>query len=116
MLHRTERTLENIPVGTLGMIPIDGCQELGNKVNDYLVKWRKEAISKTKDDVVFHDYQKETYIIDAKVPRFGSGEAKGIINESVRGKDIYPVSYTHLDVYKRQILSSCEFFILCFSS
>lgn len=89
MLHRTERTLENIPVGTLGMIPIDGCQELGNKVNDYLVKWRKEAVAKTKDDVVFHDYQKETYIIDAKVPRFGSGEAKGIINESVRGKDIY---------------------------
>ncbi len=89
MLHRTERTLENIPVGSLGMIPIDGCQELGDKVNDYLVKWRKESISKTKDDVIFHDYQKETYIIDAKVPRFGSGEAKGIINESVRGKDIY---------------------------
>ena len=89
MLHRTERTLENIPVGSLGMIPIDDCQELGDKVNDYLVKWRKESISKTKDDVVFHDYQKETYIIDAKVPRFGSGEAKGIINESVRGKDIY---------------------------
>lgn len=89
MLHRTERTLENIPVGSLGMIPIDGCQELGVKVNDYLVKWRKEAVAKTKDDVVFHDYQKETYIIDAKVPRFGSGEAKGIINESVRGKDIY---------------------------
>ena len=89
MLHRTERTLENIPVGSLGMIPIDGCQELGGKVNDYLVKWRKEAVAKTKDDVVFHDYQKETYIIDAKVPRFGSGEAKGIINESVRGKDIY---------------------------
>ena len=89
MLHRTERTLENIPVGSLGMIPIDGCQELGGKVNDYLVKWRKEAVAKTKDDVVFDDYQKETYIIDAKVPRFGSGEAKGIINESVRGKDIY---------------------------
>ena len=89
MLHRTERTLENIPVGSLGMIPIDGCQELGGKVNDYLVKWRKQAVAKTKDDVVFHDYQKETYIIDAKVPRFGSGEAKGIINESVRGKDIY---------------------------
>ena len=46
MLHRTERTLENIPVGSLGMIPIDGCQELGGKVNDYLVKWRK-AVSYT---------------------------------------------------------------------
>lgn len=89
MLHRTERTLENMPVGSLGMIPLDGCQELGKKVNEYLVKWRKEDTNKVKDDVVFHDYQKETYIVDAKVPRFGSGEAKGIITESVRGKDLY---------------------------
>ena len=89
MLHRTERTLENIPVGPLGFIPVDGCQELGQKVNDYLVKWRKETAANTKDDVVFRDYLKDSYIIDAKVPRFGSGEAKGIINESVRGKDMY---------------------------
>jgi len=89
MLHRTERTLENIPVGPLGFIPIDGCQELGAKVNDYLVKWRKETASDTENDVVFDGYIKDSYIVDAKVPRFGSGEAKGIINESVRGKDIY---------------------------
>ena len=89
MLHRTERTLENIPVGELGFIPINGCQELGNKVNNYLVKWRKESNLAQKDDAVFKDYQKDTYIINADVPRFGSGEAKGIIKESVRGKDIY---------------------------
>ncbi len=89
MLHRTERTLENMPVGPLGFIPIDGCQELGAKVNDYLVKWRKENSDKIQDDVVFSDYLKDSYIIDAKVPRFGSGEAKGVINESVRGKDVY---------------------------
>ena len=89
MLHRTERTLENIPVGPLGFIPIDGCQELGAKVNDYLVKWRKETASDTENDVVFDGYIKDSYIVDAKVPRFGSGEAKGIINESVRGKDVY---------------------------
>ena len=41
MLHRTERTLENIPVGSLGLIPVVGCEELGGKVNDYLVKSRK---------------------------------------------------------------------------
>ena len=86
MLHRTERTLENIPVGPLGFIPINGCQELGKKVDDYLVQWRKEA---DENDVVFQDYVKDSYIVDAKVPRFGSGEAKGIINESVRGKDLY---------------------------
>ena len=89
MLHRTERTLENIPVGALGLIPVAGCEELGSKVNDYLVKWRKESAIEHKDDIAFSGYEKDTYIINTKVPRFGSGEAKGIINESVRGKDLY---------------------------
>lgn len=89
MLHRTERTLENLPVGPLGFIPIDGCQELGKKVDEYLVTWRKENAEDFADDAVFIDYAKDSYILDARVPRFGSGEAKGIINESVRGKDIY---------------------------
>ena len=68
MLHRKERNLENIPVGALGIIAVDGCQELGNKVNDYLVKWRKESISKTKDDFVFQDYQKKTFT--SSMPKF----------------------------------------------
>ena len=89
MSHRTERTLENMPVGPLGFIPIVGCEELGKKVDDYLVKWRKENAENLKDDAVFIDYLKDSYIVDAKVPRFGSGEAKGIINESIRGKDVY---------------------------
>ena len=89
MLHRTERTLENLPVGPLGFIPIEGCQELGKKVDEYLVKWRKELAAEVEGDAVFVDYTKDSFIVDAKVPRFGSGEAKGIINESVRGKDVY---------------------------
>ena len=89
MSHRTERTFENIPVGPVGFIPIIGCQELGKKVDDYLVKWRKESDSVLKDNSAFPEYSKESFIVDAKVPRFGSGEAKGIINESVRGKDIF---------------------------
>ena len=89
MLHRTERTLENMPVGPLGFIPITGCEELGKKVDNYLVQWRKEVTESLKDDAVFIDYAKDSYIVDAKVPRFGSGEAKGIINESIRGKDVY---------------------------
>lgn len=86
-MQRTK--LENIPVGPLGFIPIIGCQELGKKVDDYLVKWRKETAENTENDIVFQDYSKDSFIVDAKVPRFGSGEAKGIINESVRGKDIF---------------------------
>ena len=89
MLHRSERILDNIPVGSLGIIAVDGCEEMGNKVNDYLVKWRKEETPFQKDNLVFNGYEKPNYLINAKVPRFGSGEAKGIINESVRGKDLY---------------------------
>ncbi len=89
MLRRNERILDNIPVGALGIIALDGCQEMGNRVNDYLVKWRKEDGHVHKDDVVFSGYERDNYLIDARVPRFGSGEAKGIIGESVRGKDLY---------------------------
>ena len=89
MLRRTERTLENLPVGPLGFIPITGCEELGKNVDDYLVKWRKESSDTNSEDAVFAEYSKDSFIVDAKVPRFGSGEAKGIINESVRGKDVY---------------------------
>ena len=89
MLRRNDRNLDNIPVGALGIIALDGCKEMGGKVNNYLVKWRKEDGHAHKDDIVFHGYERDTFLIDAKVPRFGSGEAKGIINDSVRGMDIY---------------------------
>lgn len=89
MLRRNERILDNIPIGALGIIALDGCQEMGNKVNDYLVKWRREDGHIHKNDVVFNGYERDTYLINAKVPRFGSGEAKGILGESVRGKDLY---------------------------
>ena len=89
MLRRNDRNLDNIPVGALGIIALDGCKEMGDKVNNYLVKWRKEDGHVHKDDIVFHGYERDTFLIDAKAPRFGSGEAKGIINDSVRGMDIY---------------------------
>ena len=89
MMRRSERILENIPVGALGLIPVTGCEELGAKVNDYLVQWRKESSHQYQDDVAFTGYLRDDYIIGAKVPRFGSGEAKGIITDSVRGKDLY---------------------------
>lgn len=89
MLRRNERVLDNIPVGALGIIALDGCQEMGKRVNDYIVNWRREDSHEFKNDVVFKGYERDNYLIDAKVPRFGSGEAKGIIGESVRGKDLY---------------------------
>ena len=65
------------------------CKELGDKVDKYLVKWRAERESEHKDSLAFAGYQRDSYIIQTRVPRFGTGEAKGEILESVRGDDIY---------------------------
>ena len=90
MFKREEkRNLESIPVGSLGMIPLKSCEDLGKKVDYYLVKWRTEREHEHRDKLVFAGYQRDTYILSAKTPRFGSGEAKGMINESVRGYDVY---------------------------
>jgi len=83
------RNLETIPVGKLGIIPLASCKELGAKVNDYLVEWREEREHEHQSNIAFEGYQRDNYIIGAKVPRFGSGEAKGSLTESVRGYDIY---------------------------
>ncbi len=84
-----KRNLETIPVGSLGIISLEGCRILGEKVDKYLVKWRAERESEHKDSLAFAGYQRDSYLLNAKVPRFGSGEAKGMILESVRGTDLY---------------------------
>lgn len=90
MTRREEkRNLETIPVGSLGIIPLEGCRSLGEKVDYYLVKWRTERESEHKDSLAFSGYQRDSYILKADVPRFGSGEAKGVIKQSVRGSDLY---------------------------
>lgn len=84
-----KRNLETIPVGSLGVIPLVGCRNLGEKIDYYLVKWRTERESEHKDSLAFAGYQRDSYLLNAKIPRFGSGEAKGVIMESVRGYDLY---------------------------
>ncbi len=84
-----KRNLETIPVGSLGIIALEGCKSLGEKVDQYLVKWRAERESEHKGSLAFSGYQRDSYLLGAKVPRFGSGEAKGVILESVRGTDLY---------------------------
>ena len=84
-----KRNLETIPVGPLGLIPLPSCRELGSKVDDYLVKWRTERENAHKNTLSFTGYQKDTFVIAHKLPRFGSGEGKGVILESVRGDDLY---------------------------
>lgn len=84
-----EKIIETIPVGPLGLIPLKSCRTLGEKVDRYLVDWRRERESEHKTTIAFASYQKDSYMIDAGTPRFGSGEGKGTLNESVRGDDLY---------------------------
>ena len=84
-----EKIIETIPVGPLGLIPLKGCEELVGKVDKYLVDWRNERESEHKTTIAFSGYQRDSYIIGANTPRFGSGEAKGEIKASVRGDDLY---------------------------
>ena len=80
---------ESIPVAQLGIIPLESSRELGQKVNEYIVSWRNDRLSTNQGNILFENYKKDTYIIDSKCSRFGSGEAKGTIYESIRGKDLY---------------------------
>lgn len=84
-----ERNLETIPVGDLGIIALKSCETLGKKINAHIVQWRQEREHEHLGSPLLQFYSKPSYLIDASVPRFGSGEAKGVINDSVRGEDLY---------------------------
>ena len=84
-----DKKIDTVPVGPLGLIPLKGMEEFTKKVNNYLVEWRKERESEHKDTLLFSEYEKDSYIIKSSISRFGSGEAKGTIEESVRGDDLY---------------------------
>ena len=88
-----ERILETMPDGALGLIPLKSCEELGAKVDQYLVGWREKREHAHKNEAAFKGYHRDSYIISTSVPRFGTGEAKGVIKESVRGYDLYLMVY-----------------------
>ena len=81
--------LETIPVGKLGIIALKSSAELGKKVNDYLVQWRDQRDNEHTSTIAFSGYQRDTFLINSVCPRFGTGEGKAVINESVRGYDLY---------------------------
>ena len=72
-----KRNLETIPVGSLRIIPLKGFMDMGHKIDQYLVKWRTEREHEHHSSLAFKGYQRDSYILDAKISRFGTGEAKG---------------------------------------
>ena len=82
--------LENaMPVAPLKIIATDSCVDFAKKVNDYLVFFRENVHNDLTKDPAFEGYSESNYLVDAVCPRFGTGEGKAILNESVRGKDLF---------------------------
>ena len=87
-MKRHDKLAETIPVGTLGILALESSRDMGQKVNDYIVEWRKDRAAQNAPASNFAGYNRDSYLIDCACPRFGSGEAKGLIRESVRGEDL----------------------------
>ena len=87
----TAEEVQTIPYGPLGIIALPGTEALAAKIDSYLVKWRAEQAAAHKENIAFYGYQRDTYLIDTTIARFGSGEGKAVINDSIRGYDLYIV-------------------------
>ncbi len=83
------KEIQTVPVGSLGLVPLESCKAFGDRVNDYIVKWRAEKQSEHKDSIAFNGYERDSYILRSKISRFGSGEAKCTLYDSTRGTDLY---------------------------
>lgn len=92
MARLTAQNVETIPYGPLGIIAMPGCEAFADKIDQYLVQWRKNQALEHQGSIAFYGYQRETYKINISNPRFGSGESKAVINETVRGYDLYIVT------------------------
>ncbi len=88
-MPRDERHTATIPYGTLGIVPLKSCSKMGEKVDDYLVQWREQREHVNQSNLAFSGYKRDSYVVSASTPRFGSGEGKGVLNDSIRGYDLY---------------------------
>ena len=66
-----------------------GCRELAEEVDKKLVKFSKELVAAKKSTIIPQGYAEKSFLVDCECPRFGTGEGKGYIKESVRGTDLY---------------------------
>ena len=85
-ITQLEKTL---PTAPLKIAALESCKDLGQKVNDYIVSFRQSSAKLYPELSSIANYNCENYLVNHACPRFGSGEAKGILNESIRGKDLF---------------------------
>ena len=89
MSNNIEALEKTLPIAPLKLVAMESCKDLGHKVNDYLVSFRKDTINEITNSPLYANYKSNSYLVDCSCPRFGSGEAKGILKETIRGTDLF---------------------------
>ena len=80
---------QTLPVAPLKIVAMESCRELGRKVNDYIVSFRENTINEVTESPLYVNYRSNNYLVDCQCPRFGTGEAKGVLRETIRGTDLF---------------------------
>ncbi len=88
-MPNTEQLQNAMPVAPVKLLTTQSALPLARKVNSHLVEYRRSLENSFKKDPAFHGYMEDDYLIEVECPRFGTGESKGILNTSVRGKDVF---------------------------
>lgn len=78
-----------LPAAPLKIAALESCKEFGKRVDDYIVGFRQATLEEALDSPLYQSYRQDSYLVSCHCPRFGTGEAKGLIDESIRGKDLY---------------------------
>ena len=80
---------KTLPTAPLKIVAMESCRELGQKVNDYIVSFRENTVSEVSESSLYVNYKSNNYLVDYCCPRFGTGEAKGMLRETIRGTDLF---------------------------
>lgn len=83
---------DTLPVAPLKIAALESCRDLAGKVNEHIINFRQndiEILKKRQENLQYRGYDADSYLLNCSCPRFGSGEGKGAVHESVRGTDVY---------------------------
>lgn len=89
MSNSIELLEKTLPVAPLKIAAMESCRDLGQKVNDYIVSFRENTINEVSESPLYVNYKSNNYLVDYRCPRFGTGEAKGVLKETIRGTDLF---------------------------
>ena len=75
---------KTLPAAPLKLIAMERRRELGQKVNDYIVSFRENTINEVSESSLYVNYKSNNYLVDSLLSPFGTGEAKGLLKETIR--------------------------------